>query len=77
MTTPRTDPDRFSENPFGETRDSQGRIVEQEGQLKLTPEQRVIAAEREFAWKHYHATGEDTLLRLVGILPTDEEEDAS
>ena len=67
--------DRFQDNPFGEPRDSRGRPVRRGGQLKLTEAQRVIAAEREAAWRLYHATGDDRLLRLVDILPANEDEE--
>ena len=56
--------------PFSFVRDANGRIVDRAGLPELTDAQIETIEARNLAWRVYNATGDDSELRRLGVLPS-------
>ena len=59
---------RWTGWPFGVVRNDAGQVVDRGGP-ELSDEQRQTLEERAVAWRIYNRTGDDGLLRTIGVLP--------
>ena len=67
MTPDLPDRSRWTDVPFSVVRDASGRIVER---ADLTDAQIETIEARNLAWRVYNATGDDSELRRLGVLPS-------